>query len=234
MYSIIMDSVCKSYTNGTEPLVILDHASYHFETGKFYSIVGRSGLGKTTLVSLIGTVEKADSGSIMLCNHNLSDVNAKMLTEIRRNNLGFIFQSFSLIERYSVFENLEIPLYFAGIKKTSQRLKKIKEAVNSVGIAENQLQKSVSTLSGGEKQRLAICRALLNSPTVIIADEPTGNLDEENEHNIMRIFADVMKDRDCTIIMVTHNTKIANQADVILTLQDKNIVEEGERKWSFT
>ncbi|MFO7161270.1 MAG: ABC transporter ATP-binding protein [[Clostridium] cellulosi] len=230
MYSVVLDSVCKSYPNGAEPLVILDNASYQFETGKFYSVVGRSGLGKTTLVSIIGTVEKADSGSVIVCDHNLSDVNQKQITEIRRKHIGFVFQNFSLIERYSVLDNLEIPLYFAGIKNSSQRLKMIKDAINSVGIPENKLQKPVSTLSGGEKQRIALCRDLINSPSVIIADEPTGNLDEENEQKIIQIFMDIKQQKNCTIIMVTHNLKIANKADVTVTLKNGKIVEADETK----
>lgn len=230
MFSVVLDSVCKKYPNGERPLVILDNASFQFETGKFYSVVGRSGLGKTTLVSIIGTVEKADSGSVILCGYDLSEVRKKQITEIRRKKIGFVFQNFSLIERYSVIDNLEIPLYFAGIKSSGERLKIIKNAINSVGISEDKLPKSVSTLSGGEKQRLAICRALINSPSVIIADEPTGNLDEENEQKIMRVFMDIKQQRNCTIIMVTHNLKIARAADVIITLRNGKIVKADDIK----
>lgn len=230
MYSVVLDSVSKRFPNGDTQLTILDNASYQFETGKFYSVVGRSGLGKTTLVSIIGTVEKADSGSVILCGHNLSDVSRKQITQIRRKDIGFVFQNFSLIERYSVVDNLEIPLYFAEIKSPSERMKIIKNSINSVGIPETKLQRPVSTLSGGEKQRVAICRALINSPSVIIADEPTGNLDEENEQNIIQIFMDIKKQRNCTIIMVTHNLKIAKQADVTITLKNGKIVEADEAK----
>lgn len=230
MFSVVLDSVSKKYINGINDLVILDKASYNFEFGKFYSIVGRSGLGKTTLVSLIGTVERADDGEVIVCNHNLSDVNSHRLTEIRRKDIGFVFQNFSLIDRYSVIDNLEIPLYFSGMRKESQRLNAIKKAIQSVGIGENQLNKRVSQLSGGEKQRIAICRALLNSPSIIIADEPTGNLDEENEQNIVEIFMDIKESRKCTIIMVTHNKSIANKADTMITLEEGKIVEVGGAK----
>ncbi|NLO09830.1 MAG: ABC transporter ATP-binding protein [Clostridiales bacterium] len=227
MFSVVLDLVSKKYINGSTDLIILDKASYNFEFGKFYSIVGRSGLGKTTLVSLIGTVEKADEGSILVSNHNLSDVSMHKLTEIRRKDIGFVFQNFSLIDRYSIIDNLEIPLYFSGIRKESHRLSIIKKCIESVGISENQLEKKVSQLSGGEKQRIAICRALLNSPSIIIADEPTGNLDEDNEQNIVKAFMDIKASRNCTIIMVTHNKSIANKADVMITLEDGKIVEVG-------
>lgn len=225
MNSIVLEHVSKSFANGKKPLIILDETSYTFEKGKFYSIVGRSGLGKTTLVSIIGTVEKVDSGKIKICDYDISNISSKRLTEIRRNDIGFIFQNYSLIERYSIFENLEIPLFFAGIKDTYQRQEMIIDKLKLVGISEDKLYHSVSTLSGGEKQRIAICRALLNSPSIIIADEPTGNLDEQNEKNIINIFLKIKEEKNCTIIMVTHNIKIANKADVVLTIENSKIKE---------
>lgn len=226
MNSIVLEHVSKSFDNGEKPLIILDKASYSFKKGTFYSIVGRSGLGKTTLVSMIGTVENPDSGKIKICGRYLSDVTKKQLTEIRRNDIGFIFQNYSLIERYSVYENLEIPLFFAGIKNADKRQKMIIDTLKLVGIPDEKLYKEVTTLSGGEKQRIAICRALLNSPSVIIADEPTGNLDEQNEKNIISIFMKIKQEKNCTIIMVTHNMKVAKQADVMLTIDNYKIKEE--------
>ena len=228
MYSVILEHISKSYLNGDSELNILDDASYCFEKGKFYCIVGRSGLGKTTLLNIIGGFEKNNEGSIVLCNHNLSDVNSKKLDIIRRHDLGFVFQNFSLIERYSVYDNLDIPLYFSGVKSRKKRNEIIKQSLSMVGLSEKCLYQQSKLLSGGEQQRVAICRALINNPTVILADEPTGNLDEENENNIINIFLDTIKDRNRSIIMVTHNNNIAKKADVLLTLHHGKIVEIGE------
>jgi len=228
MDSVVLENISKRFANGEKDLVILNNASYSFKSGKFYSIVGRSGLGKTTLVSMIGTVEDPDSGKIKICGNDLTGISQKKLTEIRRKNIGFIFQNYSLIERYSVFENLEIPLYFSGVKNAGKRFAKITDTLKLVGIPEDKMEKAVTTLSGGEKQRIAIARSLLNSPSVIIADEPTGNLDVQNEKNIIDLFMKIKNEKNCTIIMVTHSIKVAKQADIILTIKDSKIKEVAE------
>lgn len=219
-------NVSKSYFNGSEQNVILDNASYNFEHNHFYAITGRSGLGKTSLLRLLGTVEKQDGeGEIYINGHNISDATEKNLNDVRRNEIGFIFQDFCLIDRYSVRENLELAIHFIGKLKQVELKKKILETLDIVGIPKEKLNQTVATLSGGEKQRIAIGRAIIKSPSILLADEPTGNLDENNEKKVLNLFIEIQKKCNCTIIMVTHSLKLAKVADKILTIYNGKIVE---------
>jgi putative ABC transport system ATP-binding protein len=222
---IELKAVSKKFRNGNTELSILEECDYAFQEKRYYSIIGRSGLGKTTLLRILGTIECPDKGDVVINNQSLANANNNDLSKLRRQHMGFVFQNYCLIDRYSVFENLELPLFFNGVTDRETRLEKIKDSLSKVQLSEDKLQQCVSTLSGGEKQRLSIARALINNPQVIYADEPTGNLDIKNEQIVMDIFREVNQELGKTIVIVTHNQAIARQADTVLTLDEGKIVE---------
>lgn len=227
MEVIRLVDISKCYENNsvTKDSNILKEASYTFINNKFYSIIGRSGLGKSTLLRIIGTVEKADEGSVYINDKNIMTSSEKEKNQIRRDVLGFIFQDYNLINRYSIKDNLMLPMVFRGNKDYDAMENKIVNSLKMVGISVDKLNQSIRTLSGGEKQRVAIGRALINNPQIILADEPTGNLDEKNEDRIIDLLAKIKAETACTIIMVTHSLKLARMSDTTLTIVNQKIVE---------
>jgi ABC-type lipoprotein export system ATPase subunit len=226
MPEVSLQSVTKSYSNGKVSLRILDSCDYTFQSGAFYSIVGRSGLGKTTLLRILGTIEKPDSGKITIDGQSILKTTEKEMSKLRTDKIGFIFQNYCLIERYTVEENMEFAVFFKGLRQKAAVRQRIKESLEHVKLDASKMSQKVATLSGGEKQRVAIARALVNDADLIFADEPTGNLDIRNEWIILKLLERINKDLGKTVIMVTHNMKLAKTADCMLTLQEGKIVEK--------
>lgn len=201
----------------------------NIEKGEFVSIIGPSGSGKSTLLNILGLLDKSTSGEYWFAGESVHRLHGGRLATFRNRHIGFVFQSFMLLPRMSVFENVEMPLLYASGSRKSRR-ERCRAALESVGMLEKSRQRAIH-LSGGEKQRVAIARALVNDPDLILADEPTGNLDEATKQGILQIFTE-LKSQGRTIIMVTHDTEAAGIADRILRLLDGAIValEGGESR----
>ncbi|MCD7728814.1 MAG: ABC transporter ATP-binding protein [Clostridia bacterium] len=218
---IRLENVTKKYTNGETELYALNNISLEIKTGEFVAITGKSGSGKSTLLNIIGTLDTASEGKIYIDDVNIADMNDKQLAAFRRENLGFIFQSFHLEEEYTVSENVEIPLILSG-KFHNKDL--IESALKEVDIAHKSRVK-VKNLSGGEKQRVAIARAIINNPSYILADEPCGNLDSANSENIISLLTKLHKSGK-TIIMVTHDKTDALKAQRLIAIGDGKIIND--------
>ena len=208
-----------SYQDGELKKEIFDRASCEFLDKKFYCITGPSGCGKSTLLSLLGTIDKYESGSILLDGNDIFEDESTY----RKKKVGFVFQDYNLINYLDGFENIALAMEIAGNKKDENR---IYGALSVVGIDKETAKRKANRLSGGEKQRIAIARALINNPEIILADEPTGNLDTENSNMIVDIFLKLAHEYDKCVIMVTHNLDIAKMCDVEYSISNKNIVRK--------
>ena len=211
--------VCFSYQDGELKKEIFNGASCEFLDKKFYCITGPSGCGKSTLLSLLGTIDKCESGSILLDGNDIFDDESTY----RKKKVGFVFQDYNLINYLDGFENVALAMEIAGNKKDENR---IYGALSVVGIDKETAKRKANRLSGGEKQRIAIARALINNPEIILADEPTGNLDIENSNMIVDIFLKLAHEYDKCVIMVTHNPDIAKMCDEEYSISNKNIVRK--------
>ncbi|MEM3811338.1 MAG: ABC transporter ATP-binding protein, partial [Conexivisphaerales archaeon] len=211
---------------GAAGVIALKNISLRIEEGEFVSIVGPSGSGKTTLLSVIGTLDKPTSGKVYITGKDTTGMNDDELSKIRNIYIGFIFQSYNLINRLTALENVSLPLAVRGVK-LSERNKLATKAINDVGLG-SMVKRKPSELSGGEQQRVAIARALVTNPTIILADEPTGNLDSKNAENIMNVLTFINKSMNKTIIMVTHNMDLAKMTEKIIQLKD-GIIEKVEQ-----
>lgn len=220
---IELNQVVKVYRRGTEKVHAVDGINLSIEKGEFVSIVGPSGSGKTTLLNLIGCVDRPTSGSIRLDGVEIGRLKEKELTRMRATAIGFVFQQFFLLPTLTASENMELPVFF-GRKKAVNVTTKAKELLNLVGL-KNRENHLPSQLSGGEMQRVAIARALINDPKIILADEPTGNLDSKNAETIMNIFEKLNQD-ELTIILVTHNMELAKRASRCIQLKDGKILPD--------
>ncbi len=208
-----------SYQDGELKKEIFDGASCEFLDKKFYCITGPSGCGKSTLLSLLGTIDKYESGSILLDGNDIFEDESTY----RKKKVGFVFQDYNLINYLDGFENVALAMEIAANKKDENR---IYGALSVVGIDMETAKRKANRLSGGEKQRIAIARALINNPEIILADEPTGNLDIENSNMIVDIFLKLAHEYDKCVIMVTHNPDIAKMCDVEYSISNKNIVRK--------
>jgi len=203
-------------------LKVLKELDFEIEEGEFVSIVGASGSGKTTLLQLLGTLENIDSGEIIIDEKSVQELSAKELAIFRNQKIGFIFQFHNLLPEFSALENVCLPAYIAGISK-KQAEKKAKEILNMLGLGDRITHKS-DELSGGEQQRVAVARALINSPTVILADEPSGNLDSKNAKDLHKLLLKLNQEKGQTIIIVTHNNELANMANRKLEMVDGKLI----------
>ncbi|WP_222165143.1 ABC transporter ATP-binding protein [Edaphocola aurantiacus] len=211
-------SVNKIYSKGPHQIAASNNISCTIQEGEFVAIVGKSGSGKSTLLNLLAGLDTATSGKILFEGTDISSFNANQYAQHRLNNIGIIFQSFNLIFSKTALENVMLPLIFAGYS-TAARKQKAQQALEMVGLGDR-MQHKANELSGGEAQRVAIARALVNDPKVLLADEPTGNLDSATTQEILDILLS-LKTRGKTIIMITHDQEIAAQvADRILTIKD--------------
>ncbi|MBS7077522.1 ABC transporter ATP-binding protein [Streptococcus sp. HMSC057G03] len=209
-------NVTKCFSDGSNVRYIFKNCNFEFKKGSTTAIVGRSGLGKTTLVKLILGITSLNEGDILVCGSSILDM--KNLSKVRRRNIGCVFQNFNLISGFTVKENILLPRYFFENGENN-----INEICNTLGLSKEILSKSIDKISGGEKQRVALARALINNPEILIADEPTGNLDADNEQNIIELLKRINEELGITIITVIHSDKVANSMQSICTVVDGKI-----------
>ena len=222
-------NVNKSYNTSYGKLQILKNISVSFEKGKFYAIMGRSGSGKSTLVNILGLLDNFDDGDYYLNNTNVKQLNDKTKSRIRGLNIGFVFQSFYLNKNLTAYENIILPTYINDKMDDTKRKNRALNIMKKLEIIDRKEHKP-SSLSGGEQQRVAIARALINNPDIIIADEPTGNLDSSNELEVLKILKEISK-QGKIVIVVSHNPIIKNYADILYKINDGKISEE--KIWNF-
>ncbi|HBR01585.1 MAG TPA: macrolide ABC transporter ATP-binding protein [Ruminiclostridium sp.] len=219
------DHLTKHYQMGDNIVKALDDVTLHIPKGSFVSIVGPSGSGKSTLMNQLGCLDIPTSGHYRLDGIEVSTMNDNQLAEIRNQKIGFVFQGFDLISKLTAIENVELPLIYAGVG-SRQREMRAKEALDKVGLSER-IHHIPAELSGGQQQRVAIARALITNPPLILADEPTGNLDSHSGQEIMGLFKSLYQNGN-TIVIITHDEHIAEQAQRILRILDGRIVEDRE------
>ena len=217
----IMD-LCKFYTVGDERVRALDHATMHIYPHEFVSIIGPSGSGKSTLMNIIGCLDVADAGSYLLDGIPIEDYTDNELARIRNEKIGFVFQSFNLIAKMSAEENVELPLIYRGVGR-AERQRRVAEALERVGLTKR-AKHQPTELSGGQQQRVAIARALVTKPSLILADEPTGNLDSKTSAEIMDMFHE-LHEQGNTIVLITHDNDVARQARRIIHIRDGKLSE---------
>ncbi|MGD0495738.1 MAG: ATP-binding cassette domain-containing protein [Candidatus Bathyarchaeia archaeon] len=220
------EGLSKIYTLNKRKIPALSSVNLQVNKGEFVAIMGPSGSGKTTLLNVLGCLDKPTSGKMILDEVDVAKLPDKQLCNIRRNKIGFIFQTFNLLPYLSAAENVELPMECTRKSKTERREKarKLLELVGLGGREEHRPQR----LSAGEQQRVAIARALANDPAIILADEPTGNLDTKNKYEIVRLLANLNINRGTTIIMVTHDSQVASHTERMLLLQDGRITKEKQ------
>lgn len=214
---IRFENVSKSFKDGDKYHTILNRASTSFNDGQKNCIVGRSGLGKSTVLKLISSIESADEGSIYINDINISTASQEEIRSIRQHLIGYVFQSFNLIKSLTVEENILLPTFFL---ESPSDLFDISYLLDVLNLPSSILKQDVSTISGGEKQRVAIARALINKPRILLADEPTGNLDSNNEENVLKLFDRITNELDMTLVIVTHSSKVAANCDCIVTIEN--------------
>ncbi|MBQ3783586.1 MAG: ABC transporter ATP-binding protein [Lachnospiraceae bacterium] len=222
--------VKRFYVGQPNELEILHGIDLKVQQGEFVSVVGESGSGKSTLMNIIGALDRPSEGTYVLGGRNVADAKDKELSEIRNKKIGFVFQTYNLIPRTTALANVELPMLYAGVKK-SERTARAKELLQMVGMSERMTHRP-DELSGGQKQRVAIARAMANNPDIILADEPTGALDSQTGRVIMDIFQQLHKEQGKTIVLITHSNELADETERIITLKDGMVV--GERKGSLS
>jgi len=225
MSQIVVNNIKKYYGKKDNIVKAVDGISLEVENGKFTAIIGTSGSGKSTLLHCLAGLDKPTSGEVILGNKNIYSLNDDELSRIRRQEFGFIFQSFNLISVLNVYDNIILPIQLDGKKEDKEYIMNI---IKKVGL-EDQLKKFPNELSGGQQQRVAIARALSNKPAVIFADEPTGNLDSKTTEEVMSLLRSTVSELNQTLLMITHDENIAKEADRIITISDGKIIKD-ERK----
>lgn len=220
--TIQLRDVCKNYQVGTEVIHALDHVSLDIFEGEFVSIIGPSGSGKSTLMNIIGCLDVADDGAYALDGIPIEDYTEDELAAVRNKKIGFVFQNFNLIAKMTAEENVELPLIYQKMKR-GERNKKVEEALKRVKL-EHRSSHYPTELSGGQQQRVAIARAIATGPSLILADEPTGNLDSQTSREIMDIFKELHRQGN-TIVLITHDSNVAKQAERSINILDGKITE---------
>ena len=219
---IDLKDICKVYLVGDERVMALDHATLHIHPHEFVSIIGPSGSGKSTLMNIIGCLDVADAGSYLLDGLPIEAYSENELARIRNQKIGFVFQSFNLIPKLTAEENVELPLIYQGVKR-AERQKRVKDALERVNLS-HRAKHLPTELSGGQQQRVAIARALATNPSLILADEPTGNLDSKTSREIMDIFHSLHRQGN-TIVLITHDNDVAAQAQRAIHILDGKVTE---------
>ncbi len=219
-------NITRDFPLGSEIVKVLKGIDLDIERGEYVALMGPSGSGKSTLMNLLGCLDTPTSGSYELNGKDVSNMTDDELAEIRNKEIGFVFQTFNLLPRTTALENVALPMVYAGKSKT-ERTKRAEEVLANVGLADRMDHKP-NQLSGGQRQRVAVGRALVNNPSIILADEPTGNLDSKTSEEIMKLFGDIHKAGN-TVILVTHEEEIAEHAHRIIRLRD-GVVESDRKK----
>ncbi len=224
-------NITKIYQTGDVQTQVLKGVSFAVRKGEFVAIIGPSGSGKSTLMHILGMLDTPTAGDYFLDGRNVAKYSDDELAEIRKNKIGFVFQSFNLLPRTTVLNNVCLPLVYAGVDK-SEREKRAREVLFHSGLEEKHYQHHTNQLSGGQMQRVAIARALVNNPSIIFADEPTGNLDTKTGQIVMETFRELNRKQGHTIILITHEHDVAEYADRVITVRDGQIVgdEQNGRK----
>lgn len=213
--------ICKTYGNAKIKVRALRPCDLVVEKGEFVAVVGKSGSGKSTLLRILGTLETPDEGKVLLDGRDLSGMKDKMLSKIRRRRIGFVYQDYSLFPEFTAYENIAMPFHLDGRKENRGYIKEIMETLGIYGCRD----KFPSEMSGGEQQRVAIARGMCVEPAVLLADEPTGNLDAENAEEVAMLLSKASRMYQQTIIMVTHDRQMADYADRILFIKDGRVRE---------
>jgi putative ABC transport system ATP-binding protein len=218
-------NIIKNYTNGETEAQVLKNISFKIDEGEFVAIIGPSGSGKSTLMHILGCLDTPTSGQYFLEGQDVSKLSDDELADIRKNKIGFVFQSFNLLPRTTVLKNVALPLMYIGMTQKERELL-ARESLKSAGLDESHFYHLSNQLSGGQMQRVAIARALVNNPKIIFADEPTGNLDSKTGEIVLETFQNLNK-QGKTIILITHEKYIASHADRIISIKDGEIVEDA-------
>lgn len=221
-------NLSKTFKSGDNTVVAADNINFRVDDGQFVSIVGKSGSGKTTLLSLLGALDKPSSGQILVNNDDLTKLNDHNLIKYRCKKIGFIFQSYNLIPNLNALENVMLPMEFAGLPKPERKIRAHK-LLDQVGLTNDKQSRKPGKLSGGEQQRVAIARALANKPKLILADEPTGNLDSQTGTMIFNLLHGLAKSEKTTIIVATHDLEIAGKTDRQFTISDGKLAVKAKR-----
>ncbi len=224
---IELQDIRKVYTSGDVEVRALDGISLTIESGEFVAIMGPSGSGKSTLMNTLGCLDRPTSGKYILAGRHVSGMDKNELAEVRNQVLGFVFQNFNLLSRTSALENVELPLVYAGVSG-KERKRRATEALERVGLGKR-LDHTPSQLSGGQQQRVAIARALVSNPKVILADEPTGNLDSRTSIEVMALFQELGR-AGITVVVVTHEPDIAEYASRVIVVKDGKILDDARRE----
>ena len=218
----------KVYENGEDKTYALRDVSFNIDDGEFVAIMGPSGSGKSTLMHILGALDTPTSGKYHLDGRDVSKLSDDELADIRHGQIGFVFQSFNLLPRATVLRNVTLPLIYAEVPE-KEREKRARHALMSAGLSEDRFQHRSNQLSGGQIQRVAIARALVNNPTLILADEPTGNLDTVTGNIVLGTFQMLNKELKRTIVLITHEKEVAEHADRIIHIRDGQIVEDSNK-----
>ncbi len=217
-------NITKSYTMGKETTEVLHGLTFGVEKGEFVAITGPSGSGKSTLMHIIGALDQPTSGTYLLDGEDVSALPADELAKIRRSKIGFVFQSFHLLARATVLRNVELPLVYADVPH-AERERRARKALEEAGLDESRFMHQSNQLSGGQMQRVAIARALVNNPAIILADEPTGNLDSKTGDVVLETFQRLHREGR-TIVLITHEGYVAEHADRVIVIRDGVIIED--------
>jgi putative ABC transport system ATP-binding protein len=219
-FVIDLKNIIRNFQLGPQTVHVLKGIDLTIKKGEYVALMGPSGSGKSTLMNLLGCLDTPTSGSYMIANRDVSKMNDNQLADVRNKEIGFVFQTFNLIPRQTALQNVALPLVYAGEKK-EKRISRAKKVLDEVGLSDRITHKP-NQLSGGQRQRVAIARALVNSPSLILADEPTGNLDSSTSNEIMKLFEEIHKNGN-TLIIVTHEEEIVQHANRIIRLKDGEI-----------
>lgn len=220
---IDIKNITKTYSTGGESLIALKGITLSIQEGEFTSIMGPSGSGKSTMMNILGLLDRFDSGTYFLNGENVSNLTDDQSARVRNKEIGFIFQSFNLMPRMTILENVELPMVYANVTK-KERHERAMKALQRVGL-EDRVKHRPNEISGGQKQRVAIARAIVNNPSVLMADEPTGNLDSKTTLEIMRIFQEINAE-GTTVVMVTHEPDVAEYTKRIVLFKDGEIQDD--------
>jgi putative ABC transport system ATP-binding protein len=224
-----LNNISKTYKMGDVSIHALKNVNMEIESGSFVSIVGPSGSGKSTVLNLIGCLDQPTSGSIQIENQEVQDLNKKKRADFRGQNLGFVFQNFNLIPVLSVYENVEYPLLMIKNEDSNNNRERILSLLDAVGVLE-QKDKRPNQISGGQMQRVAVARALVTQPKIVIADEPTANLDHDTAFKIINLMKRMKDQEQTTFVFSTHDPKIIGEAEIIYTLEDGNLINREDRR----